>query len=570
MDEIKNTEITKEKQQPTSELFPTTAFEHTLPGFLELAEDLKQTERAINYDYGISAKAINREELEASVGEKLEIINSSREIPIAIGEISTDYLIRMSRPNWRDHFPKTNSEQDVNGWEVFKAKFGGTIPINLEALRIQDNKINQLINNPRLSIEFAHYSSEQREINMTVATWNIAERNMEKLGDEIFDIYKNVAQRRYGSVPTSAEASKISSLQKKIAELKQERGKLIDDSEKPEQVKELLCKVQVLKQKYELEKGLLVDNQMQSVINESMPSICRGEPVIFIGETGGAKTQLAEHIANTCLGVEPEFVSGYSETNSYQLMGKDKLSVDKQSGATISDFMVGPVVRAMERGVPLILDEINAMSPGLLKRLNKIVQLRPGDSFTIQEDSGREILIQPGFCIIATANEKSKRYKDIDNLSVEFQNRFSANIYRIRYPDSNASFSDEPIENYILAQAAVVDRNGDIPSILDPNDFYNFVKAARVSQQIFTGEHGEGYRDFIDANERLVDGKPGLEETVIAPRTMIDILHKVTGSYGRISLDMALRTFVSGISNSGDRKVITTILKGYGFLKSTE
>ena len=75
---------------------------------------------------------------------------------------------------------------------------------------------------------------------------------------------------------------------------------------------------------------------------------------------------------------------------------------------------------------------------------------------SVQEDSGRIVEVHPGFCIIATANEKSKRYKGVDDLSVEFQNRFGANINRVRYPDHDKSYGEYPRENAQLAMPSFI------------------------------------------------------------------------------------------------------------------
>lgn len=288
-----------------------------------------------------------------------------------------------------------------------------------------------------------------------------------------------------------------------------------------------------------------------------------GKPVLLVGETGGAKTALAEFLAKQYFG-GAEFVSAYGDVNSYQLMGKQELRAN--DGATESEFMPGPVVRAMEQGVPLILDEINAMPLELLKRLNKIVQLKPGDVFTVQEDSGRQVTVQPGFCIIATANEKSKRYKGVDDLSVEFQNRFGSNIYRVQYPDAGNSYGDPAVENDRLAFAAIAMPDGTFPDWVNEGDFDNFVRAAFVTQQLFSGNHGEGFRGFITDTSKITDNMPGLEETVLAPRTMVDILQKVADSYGDISFQMACQRFIEGIKNVNDRQVMTLVLSAHGLL----
>ena len=360
---------------------------------------------------------------------------------------------------------------------------------------------------------------------------------------------------------TAGERRKIVAFQKQLSEA--DKNISIPPNSSKEQFLEEVTRLQVREWKRQLDSGLLMTEQMQTIIDETLPAMMRGEPTLFVGETGGAKTAMAEYMVQTYFGVDPEFVSAYGDVNSYQLMGKQELR--EENGASVSEFVPGPIIRAMEQGKPLILDEINAMPPELLKRLNKIMQLRPGDRFAVQEDSGKVVEVQSGFCIIATANEKSKRYKGVDDLSVEFQNRFGANINRVRYPDYDKGYDEYPRENAQLAMAAVATKRGELPPDIDEGDFENFVRAARLSQQIFSGTNGEGYDQFIDT-ERMVDNRPGLEETVLAPRTMVDILHKVVGSYGVVSLKRACQTFLDGIKNPNDRKVMHHILEYHDLL----
>ena len=539
-----------------------SSYDSTLEGYLELLTDLQATQRAINLDFRAEMLG-DRQTLRAAATARLEEINAGRETPVQPDAVNDHFLVGLVQPNWSEHFPPAGAgDEEEKEWELFKSGFSGSIQPNLDEMRILHAKVEQLQSDDALQGELSDYKSERFDILRAAATWRISERKQSQLAKEMADlrIKASVTKRPL----TTAERRIISSKTAQIAELDQERGSLIDSSEKSRKVQDELYRAETRDQKRQLDRGLLVNEPMQRIITEVLPSIARGEPCLFVGETGGAKTALAKYLATEYFNKTPEVVSGYGDVNSYQLIGKSGLNV--KDGASVSEFVSGPVVRAMEQGVPLLLDEINAMPPELLKRFNEIARLRPGDTFTIQEDSGKDVIIQPGFVILATANEKSKRYKAVSDLSVEFQNRFGANIFRVRYPDSEATYSDEPIENLILARAAVVDDDGNYPIDVDIDDLYNFVRAARVSQQIFSGEHGEGFRDFI-GSDQIRDGKPGLEDTVLAPRTMVDILHKVKGSYGQLSIDAALARFTDGIKNSNDRMVMTSILRGHGFLK---
>ncbi|MFV0433541.1 MAG: AAA family ATPase [Leucobacter sp.] len=345
------------------------------------------------------------------------------------------------------------------------------------------------------------------------------------------------------------------------AEADWERG--IDSAARRDGVLDALASLRLREARRQLRDGLLLTKQMRGIIAEAVPAVLRGDPVLLVGETGGAKTALAEHLARHGLGREPELISGYGDITSAQLIGAHELSAE--GGATVSAFVPGPLLRAMTEGRPVILDEINAMPAEFLKRLNRILQLRPGDALGVQENAGREVRIAPGFAILATANEQTPhRYRGLDRLSAELVNRFGANAYRVHYPDTGLRYEEFPRENALLAAAAVVDRHGSLPPELPADELFRAARAAFISQQVFAGAHSDGFGDYV-STERSIDGRPGLEEAVLAPRTLVATLQKVAGSAGSVTLDRALTRFVEGVMHREDRRVLALIIEGQGF-----
>ncbi|UOQ60815.1 AAA family ATPase [Leucobacter rhizosphaerae] len=313
----------------------------------------------------------------------------------------------------------------------------------------------------------------------------------------------------------------------------------------------------------QLRTGLLMTDQMRRIIAEATPAMLRGDPILLVGETGGAKTALAEHLSRAAIGRDPELISGYGDITSAQVIGSHELRAE--GGATSSVFVAGPLLRAMAEGRPVILDEVNAMPPEFLKRLNRILQLRPGDTLAVQEDAGRAVRIAPGFVILATANEQTPhRYRGLDRLSAELVNRFGANSYRVHYPDAARDYADFPAENALLAAAAIADDRGELPPELPVDALHRVARAAFISQQVFAGAHGEGFDAFV-STEREIDGRPGLEESVLAPRTLVALLQKVADSAGTVTLDRALTRFVEGVMHREDRRVLALIIEGQGF-----
>lgn len=548
------------------------ADERTLDGVVEVMAGLQESMRAVHLDWQ-ALMVSNRAELERLAAPHVDEINKARreigQPEVDLKKIDTRFLLGLAEPDWESEMPhEPTVDEKANGvtieevaqrWENFKNNHPD-LADNLEDWYMYRVKLQQLREDERLMEQFDDNIRGERMAATRAAAvfWQAKDREA-AISREIADMRERAI--RSGRELTTRERRRIATLEKRLDSVGE--GIDIPSGCSKEGFLAEVMRLQVLRQKRELDSGLLRTSQMQEIIDQSLPAMVRGEPVLFVGETGGAKTALAEYISKNLLGVDPEFISAYGDVNSYQIIGKQELTAE--SGQTESTFVPGPIVRAMEQGKPLILDEINAMPPEILKRLNKIMQLRPGDRFSIQEDSGRVVTVAKGFCIIATANEKSKRYKGVDSLSAEFKNRFSANTYRVRYPDHAAGYDEFPRENAQLAMAAIATERGELPPEISEREFDNFVRAARLSQQIFAGTNGEEYDRFVDT-DRIVDGLPGLEDTVIAPRTMVDILRSVVESRGAVSLPQKCETFLDGVENPNDRKVLYNILKYHNLL----
>ena len=118
--------------------------------------------------------------------------------------------------------------------------------------------------------------------------------------------------------------------------------------------------------------------------------------MLLLGETGGAN-RTGRAPGSDSPRPRAQLVSGYGDITSAQLIGTHELRA--QDCATVSVFTPGPLLRAMTEGRPVILDEVNAMPPEFLKRLNRDLQRRPGDTLGVQEDAGRAVRIAQGFAV---------------------------------------------------------------------------------------------------------------------------------------------------------------------------
>ncbi|MDR0308745.1 MAG: AAA family ATPase, partial [Coriobacteriales bacterium] len=442
-----------------------------------------------------------------------------------LDDLNADWRFAMRERTDSDELPRC---LEINSEQI--SQYPGYIQDGIFEVQIIDAKLSLLRQDKELVAKASELLDERYQILKLASFDRVYEQAILHFRRQITEVYARVG--------SSGRALNILD-KRRIAQLREKLQRVDVLSEKnmariPEALEsQCITEYQRLERAEDhrlLERGLLLTGDMIEHIEMSLPALSAGRPVMFVGDTGGAKTALTKFISREYFGVEPELVSFHGEVNAYQLMGKEGL----KGGETI--FKPGPVVRALESGTPLILDEINAAPNEFLKRLNEITQLRPGHRFRAQEDSGREIVVQPGFCVLATANEKSARYKGVNVMSAELKNRFGANIRRVQFPDSEVVTSKTPTDNMRLAAAALVDDNGEFLVEMPDEQLDSFVKASHFSQRLFTGNYDYREAAGVIAEDRIVDDKPGLEDTVLSPRMMASVLEQFRDSRGSIEL----------------------------------
>jgi len=158
-------------------------------------------------------------------------------------------------------------------------------------------------------------------------------------------------------------------------------------------------------------------------------------PVFISGMSGNGKTMMVEQ---SCAKAKREYVRVQisPETDEDDLIGGFRLI----EGETV--FQKGPVIKAMEAGAILLIDEIDRGS-------NKIMCLQgvlEGNPIMIKK-TGETIIPANGFNIIATANTKGQgsddgRFVAAQVIDEAFLERFVANI--------DQPFPSSPIESKIV------------------------------------------------------------------------------------------------------------------------
>ena len=144
-------------------------------------------------------------------------------------------------------------------------------------------------------------------------------------------------------------------------------------------------------------------------------------PIYISGPSGNGKTMMVEQV---CANAKREYVRAQisPETDEDDLIGGFRLI----NGETI--FQKGPVIKAMEKGAILLIDEID-------RATNKIMCLQgvlEGNPVLLKK-TGEVIKPAPGFNVIATANTKGRgsddgRYTAASIIDDAFLERFVAAI----------------------------------------------------------------------------------------------------------------------------------------------
>jgi MoxR-like ATPase len=262
--------------------------------------------------------------------------------------------------------------------------------------------------------------------------------------------------------------------------------------------------------KKQTENGLIYTDYVKSQKSKIVEALKENQNIFIHGPFGSGKTDIAIASAKEylqLLGVneeatekEPIVLSGYRDIESHEIFGQPKLKVDKK-GKTYSEFDFGPVYQAVEKGVPLIIDEYNSIPHSTLISLNFILEQgkRPGSVVNVKEDNGRQIISKEGFCVIATGNLPDETgnnniigRQDIDAAGLS---RFGKKIEHGFLPQSQEALLEDGVLNrtgnelFEILMSKVVDNK--IYAKLNPEaieDLYKFAAFSSLIQDVYSGK----------------------------------------------------------------------------------
>ena len=165
-----------------------------------------------------------------------------------------------------------------------------------------------------------------------------------------------------------------------------------------------------------------------------------GKPMFLHGPTGTGKTSQARSAAERFTGNAAEMVYCNPQMRESAVWGKTGIRPAKggQAGAIETVDIFGPLAKAISEGRPIIFDEFTALPKEQMVFIKGIFNAKPGDTVNIT-GNGR-MKITPGFQMIFTANLKSEKNPERQDLPPEIAREFEQNNIKINYPPKNESY----------------------------------------------------------------------------------------------------------------------------------
>lgn len=544
----------------------------------------------------------------------------STEEQVIKAEKAKRQAVRASQEIYKETDKKTKSILTVEGETqenpdrvVSKAKRPRVMKRALEQESHFTEQAEELLGNSTsperalISLEYTNLSAalkKEREIEKKRQRLIIEEGEILKLSDTL----------------GGSELAALNDIQDELRTLDEEHKSLT--TENPEAFYGL--HLQELKEyKQDLAKGRIVETPYVKKQAEDVVSHFRaGKPVLIYGHLGSGKTELAMYVAKEYLKKEALVVSGSKNMSLAELYGHQVLALDKINkqqldqfakevegkfeewvesnkdaseeeknrahdrllqiyltelkGGTISQFYLGPIYQAMKEGLPVIIDEVNAIPHEILISLNHILTRRPGENMNVQQDSGEVIKIAEGFGVMMTANlnQGQKKYVERQDMDPAFLSR----LYKLEHdylPQKNeGTLEDEAGEEnelFHLLLSRVMDKHGNIEAPKDTIEkLWNLAKAARTTQNVFSGKEINSAFYFHEAAGRSV--KYVLQESVLSLRALDAVITQWQKEGYKQELDYYLwKEFVAQSTVPSDRAYLYQVLKDqYGFFTSTD
>ena len=161
-----------------------------------------------------------------------------------------------------------------------------------------------------------------------------------------------------------------------------------------------------------------------------------GKPMFLHGPTGTGKTSLGRFAAKHFTGKSPEMVYCSPQTRESAIWAKTGIRLEQGQPVTVEIY--GPMAKAAQEGKVVLFDEFTALPKEQMVFVKGVMNAKPGDVINIPGNG--QITIAEGFQMICTANLKSEKNPERQELPPEIAREFEQNNIKIDYQPKDESY----------------------------------------------------------------------------------------------------------------------------------
>ena len=290
-----------------------------------------------------------------------------------------------------------------------------------------------------------------------------------------------------------------------------------------------------------------------------------GKPMFLHGPTGTGKTSLARFSATHFTGKDPEMIFCNPQTKESNVWGKTGIKPVK-GGAIETVEIYGPLAKAMAEGKTVIFDEFTALPKEQMVFIKGVFNAKVGDKINIVGNGIVEI--KSGFQMIFTANLKSEKNPERQDLPPEIAREFEQNNLEVKYiPEDEA---------YDVMLSRLLNRDGSLNmSFYDLNTTLpNLCRVMAEIQESYTNETDKEVArraGAMDASGKVYSLKKfvmtqGSVEAILSAY----LIEKQTGKQERSFAEFLDERFKTALTfkeySKEDRILVAKILASKGFL----
>ena len=306
---------------------------------------------------------------------------------------------------------------------------------------------------------------------------------------------------------------------------------------------------------------------VQKAFSEIGSRMISGKPMFLHGPTGAGKTSLARFAANHFTNKDAEMVYCTPQTREASIWGKTGIRPTEGGGIQTVDIY-GPLAKAMQEGKTVIFDEFTALPKEQMVFIKGIFNAKIGDSVNVVGNGKTEIA--PGFQMIFTANLKSEKNPERQELPPEIAREFEQNNLKIDYTPKD--------EAYDIMLARLMNKDGSIDaSYYDINETLpKFCEAIAEIQIAYTDKESDAIARLTGTKD--ASGKNlGLKKFVLTQGTVENIIdawkiekdtRKSDVSFAEFLDSRLKRALTFEEYSEKDRILAAKILASKGFLRT--